>query len=190
MKLMVIWGSSRTGRMGGPVAEWVKTQAGANERFEVDFVDLRELDLPFYDQPGDNGPFSLSSSAEYKNPKARAWADRVEAADGFIIVTPEYNHAPPAVLKNALDWVGRPWVDKPVAFVAYGGIAGGARAVEQLRIITVELGLIQVSTPLHFPYYKKAFDEKGQPLRADYYPENIKKMFDELLRLHDRFQRQ
>jgi NAD(P)H-dependent FMN reductase len=187
MKLMVIWGSSRQGRQGGVVADWIHQQSQADSRFEVDFVDTRELQLPFYDEPGAGGPFSFKSIDDYSNPKGKAWAQRVDKAEGFIIITPEYNHAAPAVLKNALDWVGRPWVDKPVALISYGGISGGARAVELLRPTLIELGLIQVATPLHFPYYSQAFDDKGQPTRLDYYDANLKKMFDEIIRLHDIF---
>lgn len=182
---MIIWGSSRQGRKGRPVAEWVKSQASADGRFEVDFVDLRELNLPFFDEP--TSPFSMKSMDDYTHPEGRAWAERVEKAEAVILVTPEYNHAAPGVLKNALDWVGPPWKDKPVGLVSYGGIAGGARAVEQLRSITIELGLVNVSTPLHFPYFGEAFDEQGQPKRADYYQANFKKMLDTIVHLKTTF---
>ena len=187
MKLLIIWGSSRQGRKGGVVVTWVKNQASADSRFEIDFVDLRELNLPLFDEP--TSPFGMQGLDDYTHPEGRAWAERIQAADGVILVTPEYNHGPPGVLKNALDWVGKPWIDKPVGLISYGGIAGGARAVEQLRTITIELGLINVATPLPFPYFEKAFDESGQPLRADYYPANLKKMLNEILRLHSAFQK-
>ncbi len=185
MKLMIIWGSSRQARKGGTVANWVKTQAAADGRFEIDFVDLQELKLPFFDEA--STPFSLPSLGDYTHPEARAWAERVQAVEAVILVTPEYNHAPPAVLKNALDTVGKPWIDKPVGLISYGGIAGGARAVEQLRSITIELGLVNVATPLHFPYFEEAFDEHGQPKRLDYYQANFKKMLDEIVRLQKMF---
>ena len=185
MKLLIIWGSSRQGRKGGVVAGWVKNQASADGRFEIDFVDLRELNLPFFDEP--TSPFSMQSLDDYTHPEGRAWAERVQAAEGIILVTPEYNHGPPGVLKNPFDWVGPPWKDKPVGLISYGGIAGGARAVEQLRTITIELGLINVATPLRFPYFEKAFDESGQPLRTDYYNDNLKKMLNEIVRLRTAF---
>ncbi|MBI2592290.1 NAD(P)H-dependent oxidoreductase [Candidatus Saccharibacteria bacterium] len=187
MKLMIIWGSTRQGRKGGVVAKWVKDEAAKDSRFEVDFVDLREPNLPFFDEP--TSPFSMKSLNDYTHPEGRAWAERVEKADAVIVVTPEYNHGPPGVLKNALDWVGKPWIDKPLGLISYGGIAGGARAVEQLRAITTELGLIQVATPLHFPYFEKAFDANGQPERSDYYSENLKKMLNEITRLQAAFSR-
>ncbi len=185
MKLMIIWGSSRQGRGGGVVSDWVKRHAEADGRLEVDFVDLRELNLPFFDEP--LSPFTLASeNKDYTNAEGKAWAERVGRAEGVLLITPEYNHGPPAVLKNALDWVGREWLDKPVAFVSYGSTAGGARAVEQLRSITIELGLIQVANPIHFFFYRQAFGEDGEPAHPGT-NDNLKKMFDELLRLHGIF---
>ncbi len=186
MKLMVIWGSSRQDRQGGVVADWVKTGAQKDGRFEVDFVDFQKTVLPFFDEP--ISPFSMKSAgADYTHPEGKAWAERVAKADGFIIVTPEYNHGYTAVLKNALDWVGPEWVDKPVGFVSYGGISGGARVVEQLRTVTIELGLVQVANPIHFVYFPREFDEQGKPKEAEKYNGQLKKMFDELNRLHGLF---
>ena len=185
IKLMVIWGSSRQGRQGGQVAEWIKDQAVADKRFAVDFVDLKQLNLPMFDEP--TNPSNIKNLDEYVHPEGRAWAERVAAAEAFIFITPEYNYAPSAVLKNAIDWVGLPWDGKPVGLIGYGGIVGGARAVEQLRTIVSGLGLIQNPRSLHFPYFEEAFDEHGQPKRLDYYQTNFKKMRDELIRLHKVF---
>lgn len=182
MRLMIILGSSRQGRRGGVVANWVKAGAEKDNRFEIDFVDLRELNLPFFDEP--MSPFSMARAGQdYTNPTGKAWAQRVGQTEGVIIVTPEYNHGYPGVLKNALDWVGPEWVNKPVGFVSYGNIAGGARAVEQLRQVVVELGLIQIANAIHFPGIAKgAFGEDGQPTYEGS-DENLKKMFDEIIRL-------
>jgi len=186
MKLMIIWGSSRQGRNGGVVVDWVARHADADDRLQVDFVDLKELNLPFFDEP--LSPFSIADQGgEYKHPEGKAWAERVAAAEAFLIITPEYNHGPPGVLKNALDWVGREWTDKPVGFVSYGSTAGGAREVEQMRSITIELGLIQVANAIHFFYYRDAFNENGEPKHSGT-NDRLKAMFDELLRLHIIFQ--
>lgn len=185
MKLMIIWGSSRQGRNGGVVADWVRRHAAEDSRLEIDFVDLRELNLPFFDEP--ISPFAMAEQkTEYTHPEAKTWAERVGRAEAYLIITPEYNHGPPAVLKNALDWVGREWVDKPVAFISYGSTAGGARAVEHLRTVTIELGLIQVANPIHFFFYRQAFNEQGEP-NHDGTNDGLSKMFDELIRLHDIF---
>ncbi len=183
MRLLIIWGSSRQGRKGGVVASWVRGRASADGRFEVDFVDLRELNLPFFDEP--TSPFSIQSLDDYTHPEGKAWAQRVQAADCVIIVTPEYNHGPPGVLKNTLDWVGKPWADKPVGLISYGGISGGARAVEQLRSITIELGLINVANAIHFPFFRKTFESGEQPSEST--NENLKKMLDEIVRIRTAF---
>lgn len=182
---MIIWGSSRQGRKGGPVAYWVKSQAKQDKRFEkVDFVDLQELDLPFFDEP--LSPFTMAREGkDYTNPHGKAWAQQVAKADGVILVTPEYNHGPPAVLKNALDWVGVEWLDKPVGLISYGSISGGSRAIEQLRTITIELGLINVANPIHFPFFTKSFESGEQPNETS--NQNLKKMFDEIVRLRNAF---
>jgi NAD(P)H-dependent FMN reductase len=183
MKLMIIFGSSRQARKGEVVANWVKNHAQEDNRLEVDYVDCRDLNLPFFDEP--LGPYTMKrQGVDYTHPEGRAWADRVGKADGVLIVTPEYNHSFTAVLKNALDWVGPEWNYKPVSFVSYGGISGGSRVVEQLRTVTIELGLMQVSNPIHFPFFERAFDEKGQPLHTDN-NDKLKSMFDELVKLND-----
>jgi NAD(P)H-dependent FMN reductase len=185
MRLMVLFGSSRQARKGGVVAKWVKHHAEQDNRFEVDYVDLQKLSLPFFDEP--LSPFSMARQGKsYQNPEGKAWAERVAKSEGLIIVTPEYNHGYTAVLKNALDWVGPEWVDKPVAFVSYGGISGGARVVEQLRTVTIELGLVQVANPIHFVFFEEAFNEQGEPKREST-NDSLKKMFDELNRLYSIF---
>ncbi|HET9722132.1 MAG TPA: NADPH-dependent FMN reductase [Candidatus Saccharimonadales bacterium] len=185
MKLMILWGSSRQARQGGVVADWVKRHAEHDSRFEIDFVDLQELDLPFFDEP--LSPFAMKREGkDYTNPNGKAWAERVGRCEGLLIVTPEYNHSYSAVLKNALDWVGPEWVDKPVAFVSYGGISGGARVVEQLRTVTIELGLIQVANPIHFVFFRNSFNQQGEPEHAGT-NDQLKSMFDELIRLYEIF---
>ena len=185
MRLMIILGSSRHGRRGEVVARWVKAGAENDGRFEVDYVDLRDLNLPFFDEP--LSPFSIKrAGADYTNPQGKAWAQRVGQVEGVIIVTPEYNHGYPGVLKNALDWVGPEWVDKPVAFVSYGNITGGARSVEQLKQVTIELGLVQVANAIHFPNISKDAFIDGHPSNPSA-NDNLKKMFDEILRLQNLF---
>jgi NAD(P)H-dependent FMN reductase len=185
MKLMVLFGSSRHARKGGVVFNWVKKLSQQDARFELDEVDLQQLNLPFFDEP--LSPFTMArQNVGYTHAEGKDWAARVGRAEGVIIVTPEYNHGYPAVLKNALDWVGPEWVDKPVGFVSYGGISGGSRVVEQLRTVTIELGLVQVANPIHFNFFEKAFDESGQPLRESKNDE-LKRMLEEIIRLHNAF---
>lgn len=183
---MIILGSTRQARRGEVVSKWVKANAEKDGRFEVDYVDLRELNLPWFDEP--ESPFTMRDAGrDYTNPQGKAWAQRVSRIDGLLIVTPEYNHGYPGVLKNALDWVGREWGDKPVAFVSYGNITGGVRAVEQLRQVANELGLVQVANAIYFPGISRgAFNEAGQPAHPGA-NDNLKAMFNELIRLHEIF---
>jgi NAD(P)H-dependent FMN reductase len=149
MKVMVLLGSVRKGRVGENIAKWAVEEISKEDGFEAELTDVGKLDLPFYDEPI-GGPSSIASSGQdYTNPKGREWADKVASADAFILVTPEYNHGYPASLKNALDWVGPEWNAKPVSFIGYGWSANGSRAVEQLRQVVAELGLVQTRFALN-----------------------------------------
>lgn len=135
-KLMIILGSVREGRVGGPIAEWVRTAAEADGRFDVDFVDLAELQLPMMDEP--NHP----SMQQYTKDHTKAWSQRVAAADGFLFIFPEYNHSYAAPIKNALDYLVVEWRRKPVGFVNWGGNSGGTRAQAALRPVVMQLGMV------------------------------------------------
>ncbi len=159
MKLMVIIGSVREGRRADIVANWALQQLRQDTELEIDVADLKDIALPFFNEaiiPSDN-------KGRYENTVGQAWADRVAAADAFIMITAEYNHGPPASLKNAIDWVYDGWKDKPVGFISYGGISGGIRAVLQLRQNVANAGLWPIPGNVHIPFVSKAFDENGQP---------------------------
>ncbi len=184
MKLMVLEGSARPTSRGKQVSKWVEKVASSDPRFEVSVVDSAELNLPFYSE--EVSPFGMKrNNLDYSNPIGKAWAQNVGETDGFIFLVAEYNHGYTAVLKNAIDWVGPQWVDKPVGFVSYATtIIGGARAVEQLRQVVVEVSLVQVANAIHFPSVSGAFGEDGQPLHPSA-NDNLKKMLDEINRLHN-----
>jgi len=146
MNLAIILGSTRQGRFGDEVATWVLQASGEHAEFRAEVLDLRDYPLPFYDE-------AISPSYNkgvYGNEVAAAWARKIEAADAFIILAPEYNHSFTAVLKNALDHAYSEWNNKPVGFVGYGGVAG-ARAVEQLRLVAIELQLAPIRNAVHIP---------------------------------------
>ena len=133
---MIVLGSVREGRTGATIAEWVRKAAEADGRFDVDFVDLAELKLPLMDEP--NHP----RLRQYTKPHTIAWSERVEAADGFLFVFPEYNHSYSPAIKNALDYLGHEWDRKPVGFVNWGGNSGGTRAQAALRPVATSLGMV------------------------------------------------
>lgn len=135
---MIVVGSVRPGRVGLPIAEWVRAEAEKTGTFEIDFVDLAELALPFMDEP------SHPSLKKYTKQHTLDWSARVDAAEAFIFVTPEYNHSFSPALKNAIDFLNKEWWRKPLGFVSYGGVSGGTRGVASLIPTTSNLGLVRV----------------------------------------------
>jgi NAD(P)H-dependent FMN reductase len=148
LKLMIIVGSVRPGRLGLPIAEWVRGSAEAHGGFEIDFVDLADLALPFMDEP--NHP----AMHQYTKPHTIAWGERVAAANAFIFVTPEYNHSFSPSLKNAIDFLLKEWWRKSVGFVSYGGVSGGTRGVESLMAVVANLGMVRVGANVELPFAK------------------------------------
>jgi NAD(P)H-dependent FMN reductase len=136
-RIGIILGSTRPNRNGEQVAEWVLELASRRDDAEFELVDLRDYPLPHLDEPL---PPSLG---QYANDHTKQWAAKIASFDGFVIVTPEYNHAPSGVLKNAIDFLHAEWNNKAVGFVSYGA-AGGARAAEHLRLVAGELQMADV----------------------------------------------
>lgn len=139
MRIAVIVGSTRPGRRSEAVAQWVLNTANTRTDASFELIDLAEVNLPFLDEP------VPALFGEYEHAHTREWAALIASYDGFVFVTPEYNHSFPAVLKNALDYLHAEWNDKAAGFVGLGG-AGGLRAVEQLRLVLAELKVATVRT--------------------------------------------
>ncbi|MFZ1089875.1 MAG: NAD(P)H-dependent oxidoreductase [Xanthobacteraceae bacterium] len=145
--ISVIVGSTRQGRFSEKPAQWILQRLESRGGIETRLLDLREFPLPFFDQPV---PPAMPGRPPYENEMVKRWTAETARSDGFIFVTPEYNFGPPAVLKNALDWVYPEWNRKAVAFVSYGS-ALGARSVQQLRETAIELQLAPVRSSVHIP---------------------------------------
>lgn len=137
IKIGIILGSTRPGRNGEQVAKWVYDVASRRDDAEFELVDLLDYPLPHLDEP------LPPSFGNYRNEHTKQWAAKIASFDGFVIVTPEYNHGPSGVLKNALDYLYAEWNNKAVGFVSYGA-AGGVRAVEHLRLVAGELQMADV----------------------------------------------
>lgn len=157
IEIKVIVGSTRQGRFSEKPAQWIFEEAKKLEGVEAELLDLRDYPLPFFDEP--TSPAIVKDGA-YPNDVAKKWAAKIREADAFIIITPEYNHGTSGVLKNALDYVYAEWNNKPVGFVAYGGV-GGARAVEQLRGVAIELQMAPIRNAVHIPQHWNLLDENG-----------------------------
>jgi NAD(P)H-dependent FMN reductase len=159
-RLLIVIASTRPGRVGLTVGRWFEQMAQRDGRFEVEVVDLAELDLPFLDEP--NHP----RLRQYVHDHTRRWSATVEAADAIVFVTAEYNYGYPAPLKNAIDYLHHEWRHKPLGYVSYGGIAAGTRSVQQLKQVTQSVGLVSAQTLVNLAWVATLVGEDGQ-LRSD-----------------------
>jgi NAD(P)H-dependent FMN reductase len=156
-KIAIVIGSTRPGRFAEKPAAWIKELGDARSDLSFEVVDLRDYPMPLFDE-------EVSPAwAPSKNEAARKWQDKIAEFDGFIFTAAEYNHGPTAVLKNAFDYSYSGWTNKPAAFVGYGGV-GGARAVEQLRLIAVELQLAPIKSAVHIMWPVMVEAKEGKSL--------------------------
>ncbi|MFF3664477.1 NADPH-dependent FMN reductase [Microtetraspora malaysiensis] len=154
--LQIIVASTRPGRVGLPVAEWFRDRAVAYGAFEVEIVDLAEVDLPFMNEP------HHPRLRQYVHQHTKEWSTTVERADAYVFVTPEYNHSFNAVLKNALDYLHGEWQYKPAGFVSYGGVSAGTRAVQMLKQVVSGLKMLPVVEAVTIPFVREFVDEDGR----------------------------
>ena len=179
VNIKVILGSTRQARFSEKPGNWIFGELKKRSDVSAELLDLREYQLPFFDEP-------VSPSykqEEYKHEAVERWRNKVKEADGFIVIAPEYNHGYPAVLKNAFDYVYPEWNNKPVGFISYGS-AMGARSVEQLRGVAVELQMAPIRNAIHMPYDVVVAGGKGTPEAEIFapYAERATVLIDQLLR--------
>lgn len=169
----IIIGSTRPGRNGEQVAKWVAAHAEQRTDATFELVDLKDFPLPHLDEP------MPPAMGQYQHDHTKEWAAKIAEFDGFVMVTPEYNHSTSGVLKNAIDYLFAEWNNKAVGFVSYGGV-GGARAVEHLRLVAGELKMADVRTSVSLSMFTefKNFSE-FQP--SDFQVSTLSTMFDELI---------
>ncbi len=139
LKIKVILASIRNNRFGDKPANWITALAGEVPEFSVELLDLKNYQLPLFAE----GTSPAQVEGAYGKPDVDKWAGKIAEADGFIFITPEYNHGYSSALKNNLDYLYKEWNKKPMAVLSYGG-AGGARAVEQLRTVAIELQMVPI----------------------------------------------
>lgn len=164
-KIGIILGSTRPGRNGKAVAEWVHEHASARSDAQFELVDVADLGLPLLDEA------YPPAMGQYQNDHTKAWAEKVASFDGFVVVAGEYNHSIPAALKNAFDYLFAEWNDKAVGFVSYGS-AGGVRSVEHLRGVAGELKLADVRTNVALSLMTD-FKDFSEFTPADVCPEGV-----------------
>jgi NAD(P)H-dependent FMN reductase len=163
----ILIGSKREGRFAPVIANWFAEYIQKRNEFLTDMIDLAETALPDV----------LSRNS---GPAVEMLRSRLAAADAFVIITPEYNHSFPAPLKTAIDWYSKEWSARPVAFVAYGGNAGGLRAVEQLRQVFAELHSVTVRSAVGFAGAWEHFDETGHLRNPERHEKVAGAMLDQL----------
>jgi NAD(P)H-dependent FMN reductase len=152
LKLNTVICSTRPGRLGPVIAEWFHNVALEYGVFDAALVDLAAFNLPIYDEP------IHPRHRNYQNPHTKAWAESVGSADAFVFVTPEYNYGTPPSLLNALNYVYAEWNYKPAAFVSYGGIFGGGRAVQMTKMTLNTLKMAPIFESVVIPFFSKQIE--------------------------------
>lgn len=175
VRIGIIIGSTRPGRNGEAVARWVYEHARKRTDAEFELVDLKDFNLPMYDEP-----VPPSFGKNYQHEHTRRWSEKIDALDGFIFVTPEYNHATSGALKNAIDYLYLEWNNKAAAFVGYGSL-GGARAIENLRAIMAELQVADVRQQVSLSLFTDFEDFKVFKPNEEMHLPALNTMLDQLI---------
>lgn len=177
-KLMIVLGSVREGRIGLPIAEWVRKAVETDGRFDVDFADLGEIALPLMDEP------RHPRLKRYTKPYTIAWSERVDAADAFLFVFPEYNHSYSPAIKNAIDYLNTEWDRKPVGFVNWGGNSAGTRAQAALRPVVNALGMVMTHGHIEINFPANQVGDGGEFEPNEQQRAVVQLQLDELFELH------
>lgn len=177
LNIGILIGSTREGRFSEHAAKWLYGLGHTHESLNVELIDLRDHPLPFLE--GSGNPSQMNGI--YSDPNAATWAAKILSLDGYIVVTPEYNHGYSAVLKNAFDHIFGEFASKPIAFVAYGSV-GGARAVEQLRLVAIEHQMAPIRNAVHImaPWFLRETDGSLKAGALDSYAGAADGMFTQL----------
>jgi NAD(P)H-dependent FMN reductase len=173
LRIAIILGSTRPGRKTEPVARWVLDHAQQRGDAEYELVDIAEFDLPLLDEP------VPPSQHKYSKDHTKRWSEKIASFDGYVFVTPEYNHSTSGALKNAIDFLYSEWNNKSAGFVSFGS-SGGTRAVEHLRLIMGELQIADVRSQVAlslFTDFENFSTFKPQALHE----KSLKSMLDQLI---------
>lgn len=173
IKVAVIVGSTRPGRKALDVARWVMGKAAARTDAVYELVDIQDFKLPLLDEP------VPPSMGQYSQPHTLAWAQKIAQYDGFVFVTPEYNHGTSGALKNAIDFLYKEWNNKAAGFVGYGS-AGGARAIENLRLVMGELMVADVRAQVMLSLFTD-FENFATFKPAAHHDQSVHAMLDQVV---------
>lgn len=159
-KLKIITSTTRPTSKGIHLAQWITGFAKADSNFETELLDLAVINLPFLDEP------EHPRLHRYTKDHTRKWSATITEADAFIIVLGEYNYGMPAPIKNALDFLSLEWTHKPVSFVTYGGVSGGIRSLQMIKLVVTALQMMPLTEVVNVPFFTKHLDEHGN-FKAD-----------------------
>ncbi|QIS14005.1 NADPH-dependent FMN reductase [Nocardia arthritidis] len=177
-KLEIIIASTRPGRIGLPIGQWIEAEAvGHGGWDEVELVDLAVVNLPFMDEP--NHP----RLRRYTHPHTKKWSAKIEEANAFVFVMPEYNAGYNAELKNAIDYLHTEWEYKPVGLVSYGGVSAGTRAAQMIKQVVTMLKMAPVYEAVSIPFVEQFLGDEGEVNPNAIMTNAAKAMFDELVRV-------
>jgi NAD(P)H-dependent FMN reductase len=174
--LQVIIGSTRPGRVGSAVADWIIDRARSHGDFEVEVTDLAVLNLPIFDEP--NHP----RLRRYVNQHTKDWSEIVDRSDAFVFVIPEYNYGFNAATKNAIDYLNQEWQNKPAGIVSYGGVAAGTRAAQMLKQVMSALKMVPVTDSVNIPFVSEKLDDERRLKPNEIMESAATAMLDELAR--------
>ena len=179
LKLQVVIASTRPGRQGPAVARWFVEAAIRHGMFEVELVDLAEVGLPLLDEP------AHPRLKQYQHEHTRKWSEKVDSADAFVFVTPEYNYGSPPALINALDYLYQEWNYKPAGFVSYGGVSGGLRSVQMTKNIVTTLKMMPMVEAVSIPFFTQFITDSGEFAGEEAHEKSASVMLTELARWSD-----
>ncbi|HSE61529.1 MAG TPA: NAD(P)H-dependent oxidoreductase [Candidatus Saccharimonadales bacterium] len=172
-KILVITGSTRPNRKSLAVAEWFLEAAKSHkDDFEFELIDLAEVNLPFLDEP------MPPMMGQYHQEHTKKWAEVIGPADGYVFISPEYNHSYSPVLKNAIDFLYAEWRHKPVGFVSYG-VAEGVRGVEHLKTVMIQVDTVPMNAQVSFSLFNN-FTEEGKVKADEHHHKQLQTLLDEL----------
>jgi len=152
--LQIIIASTRPGRVGPSVAAWFRDRAIKTGDFEVELIDLAEVNLPMFDEP------KHPRFGEYVHQHTKDWSATIRRGDAYVFVVPEYNYGFNAAIKNAIDYLNHEWQYKPLGFVSYGGVAAGTRAVQMLKQVVSALKMVPMADAVHIPFVQQFLDKE------------------------------
>lgn len=173
--IKILTGSVRPGRFNIQPAQWIYKIAKKRAEIKAELLDLQDINLPFLDEP------MVPAMHKYTKEHTKKWSQTIAKADGFIFVTPEYNFSYSPVLKNAFDFLWHEWNYKPVSFISYGSLAGGARAVEHLRAVVAQAKMYDLREQIMLPSYREHLDESGSYQFNQRHEASANEMLDSLI---------